>query len=112
MSESAKKARLLIVDDVRANIKVLAENLRSQYDISMALDGKTALQIVERELPDLILLDVMMPEMDGYEVCRRLKANKKTCDVPIVFVTAKDEALDEALGFDLGAVDYITKPFS
>ncbi|MEO5373915.1 MAG: response regulator [Alphaproteobacteria bacterium] len=91
---------------------MLAEALRSDYEISVVLDGKTALDLAGRTPPDLILLDIQMPEMDGYEVCRRLKADSRTCDIPVIFVTARDDARDETRGFELGAVDYITKPFS
>ncbi|MEO5372582.1 MAG: response regulator, partial [Magnetococcus sp. DMHC-1] len=94
MTDPAKKARLLIVDDVWANVKVLVETLRADYEISVALDGITALERVERDRPDLILLDVMRPDMDGYEVCRRLKADTGTRDILIIFVTAKDDSLD------------------
>ncbi len=112
MNEPFRKSRILIVDDVLVNVKVLVETLRAEYDISVALDGEQALKIAYNEPPDLILLDVMMPGMDGYEVCKRLKASEATQNVLVVFVTAKDDALDEAKGFDLGAVDYIVKPYS
>lgn len=104
------KQTLLIVDDTLANIDVLRGVLDSDYNIKVATKGEVALKIVNKQLPDLILLDVMMPEMDGHEVCRRLKANANTMDIPIIFVTAMADSQDEQVGFDLGAVDYIVKP--
>ena len=103
--------KILIVDDVPSNIKVLIQALKNpEYDILAATNGPDALAIAVSERPDLILLDIMMPKMDGYEVCAELKKNKKTEQIPIIFVTVKDEDKDEARGLDLGAVDYITKP--
>jgi serine phosphatase RsbU (regulator of sigma subunit) len=105
------KSRILVVDDTPANIKILADLLRKDYLLSVATSGADALEIAGSEdQPDLVLLDVMMPEMDGYEVCRRLKADPRTHDVPVIFVTAMSEVDDETKGFSLGAVDYITKP--
>jgi serine phosphatase RsbU (regulator of sigma subunit) len=105
------KSRILVVDDTPANIKILADLLRKDYLLSVATSGADALEFAGSEdQPDLVLLDVMMPEMDGYEVCRRLKADPKTQDVPVIFVTAMSEVEDETRGFSLGAVDYITKP--
>jgi serine phosphatase RsbU (regulator of sigma subunit) len=105
------KSRILVVDDTPANIKILADLLRKDYVLSVATSGADALEIAASEdRPDLVLLDIMMPEMDGYEVCRRLKADPKTQDVPVIFVTAMSEMDDETKGFSLGAVDYITKP--
>ncbi|MBN1935860.1 MAG: response regulator [Anaerolineae bacterium] len=104
--------RILIVDDVPENIDVLGSAL-ANYKRSVALSGEKALQRAMSDAPpDLILLDVMMPGMDGYEVCRRLKADARTRDIPVIFVTARGEVEDETLGFALGAVDYITKPIS
>jgi len=111
--EKPEKPRLLLVDDQPENIEVLANVLGENYQALVALNGAKALEIAGKaDPPDLILLDVMMPEMDGYEVCRRLQENKDTRDIPIIFVTAKNDAEDEAKGFDLGAVDFITKPLS
>jgi serine phosphatase RsbU (regulator of sigma subunit) len=105
------KSRILIVDDTPANIKILADLLRKDYLLSVATSGTDALDIAgSQDLPDLVLLDIMMPEMDGYEVCRCLKADPHTKDVPIIFITAMSEVDDETKGFSLGAVDYITKP--
>ena len=109
--ELKKKERILIVDDTPANIDVLGAILMDGYDISVAVNGSMALDIVSSGiLPDLVLLDIMMPEMDGYEVARRLKADAKTQAIPVIFVTAKIEEEDEARGFKMGAVDYLRKP--
>ncbi|MEH0021099.1 MAG: EAL domain-containing protein [Desulfobacter sp.] len=108
---SGQKERILIVDDTPANIDVLGAILMEKYDISVAVSGHMALDIVASGIiPDLVLLDIMMPEMDGYEVARQLKSNEKTREVPVIFVTAKIEQEDEAFGFQVGAVDYIRKP--
>ncbi|MEO5331507.1 MAG: hybrid sensor histidine kinase/response regulator [Magnetococcus sp. YQC-5] len=105
-----KKERILIVDDLAINIKTLISILKNEYEISAAVNGPSALEIVASTHVDLILLDVMMPEMDGYEVCRRLKADKKTCSIPVIFITANDEVENEIQALELGAVDFITKP--
>jgi diguanylate cyclase (GGDEF)-like protein len=106
------QASVLIVDDMPANIQLLAEVLKSDYRVRVASQGDKALEIACSDSPpDLILLDIMMPGMDGYEVCQRLKADEKTNAIPVIFVTAKSGADDEAYGLNLGAVDYITKPF-
>ncbi|MDH4318351.1 MAG: response regulator [Desulfobulbaceae bacterium] len=105
--------RLLIVDDTPSNIKFLYNLLRDDYHISVAIDGEEALKIARSsEPPDLILLDVMMPKMDGYEVCRHLKSDRNTKKIPVLFVTAKTEVEDESMGLNLGAVDYLTKPIN
>lgn len=112
MKRKPEKLSVMIVDDTPANIRVLAEALRSEYRVRVATSGKEALELIAHlGAPDLILLDVMMPDMDGYEVCRRLKANTATRNVPIIFVTARSDAIDEESGLRLGAVDYIVKPF-
>ena len=105
------KCTVLVVDDTEANIDILVAALDSEYEVSVAMDGESALEAVDSEPPDIILLDIMMPEMDGYEVCRLLKSNSKTRNIPIIFLTAMSEIQDKATGFELGAVDYITKPF-
>lgn len=105
------RARLLIVDDEPINIRMLDAMLRDDYDISAATSGELALKRAFTTPPDLILLDIQMPTMDGYEVCRRLKDNEHTRDIPIIFVTAKTDTAEEIRGLELGAVDYITKPF-
>jgi putative two-component system response regulator len=103
---------LLLVDDTPANLSVLNAILKDQYKLRIATNGQLALELAEREpIPDLILLDVMMPDMDGIEVCRRLKANPLTADIPVIFLTAKIQESDEIIGFDAGAADYIHKPF-
>ncbi len=103
----------MIVDDVPANIKMLREVLKSNYEIIFATSGPDAIALMEpKALPDLILLDIMMPDMDGYEVCRILKSDDLTAKIPIIFITSKDDEEDEIKGFELGAVDYVTKPFS
>lgn len=109
----ASKSRILIVDDSTANIKVLGEGLRSEHQVIFATSGADALRLASSSpLPDLILLDIVMPEMDGYDVCRQLKGKIETSDIPIIFITARNEVEDETRGLELGAVDYITKPFS
>jgi diguanylate cyclase (GGDEF)-like protein len=113
MDIHAKKQTILIVDDVTANIDILAELLRPDYKIRAATSGEKALKISFSENPpDLILLDVMMPDTDGYEVCRILKKSSQTKDIPIIFITGKTSIEDEIYGFNLGAVDYVRKPFN
>ena len=108
-----EKPLILIVDDVPLNISILSDALVDDYQIKVASSGQAALNIAQRQpQPDLILLDVMMPEMDGFEVCRRLKNNPQTVKIPVIFVTAKDSEVDETEGFEIGAIDYISKPFS
>lgn len=109
--EKPERQTILVVEDSVEIIDVLDETLNSEYEVFLALSGNEALKCVEREESvDLILLDVVMPEMDGYEVCRRLKSNGKTKDIPVLFVTALDDVEDEVKGLRLGAIDYITKP--
>ena len=103
----------MIVDDTPTNVGVISGVLKDLYRTKVATNGEKALVLASAsEKPDLILLDVMMPGMDGYEVCRRLKANPLTRDIPVIFLTAKTDAMDEEIGFGVGAVDYIHKPFS
>lgn len=109
---SEKKATILTVDDTVTNIEVVKGVLSDKYLVQAALSGEVALKIIAKRKPDLILLDVMMPEMDGYEVCQQLKASPETQDIPIIFLTAKSQEEDETKGLSLGAVDYITKPIS
>ena len=103
--------RILIVDDVPTNVEILVEALRADYKLSVAIDGERALRAVEKSPPDLILLDIMMPGIDGYEVCRRLRAAEATRDLPIMFLSALGDVENKARGFELGANDYLTKPF-
>jgi len=105
-------ARILAVDDEPSNLQLLRQILQDQYGMLYAKDGQRALELAQQEHPDLILLDVMMPGMTGYEVCRQLKANPATAAVPVIFVTALAETSDELSGFEAGAVDYIMKPVS
>ena len=102
---------ILIIDDQPINLKVAASVLSEEYTLSIANNGKNALKLLEIGTPDLILLDVMMPEMDGFEVCKIIKENEKMKDIPIIFLTAKTDIKDIIKGFEYGAVDYITKPF-
>ncbi len=107
------KTTVLIVDDNSDNLDVLSGVLRPFYKVKAAINGELALKVASaKNKPDIILLDIMMPGVDGYEVCRRLKADPSTANIPIIFVTAKTEIKDEQTGFELGAVDYITKPIS
>ncbi|MBF0549402.1 MAG: response regulator [Deltaproteobacteria bacterium] len=105
------KCSILVVDDTETNVDILVDILGDDYEVRVAMDGPGALETVAMAPPDLILLDIMMPGMDGYEVCRRLKADDNTKNIPIIFVTALQGEDDETKGFALGSVDYITKPF-
>ena len=112
MTDPLKRSRILIVDDKRTNIDIL-KTILADYDKMIALNGEQALKVAfSHTPPDLILLDIMMPDMDGYEVRRRLQADERTRGIPVIFVTAKREVEDETKGLQLGAVDYITKPFN
>ncbi len=110
--EIKTKSNVLIVDDAPENLQLLNGLLKDSYQVKAANNGERALEIVEKTSIDIILLDVVMPTMDGYEVCRRLKADSKYSDIPVIFLTAKDSSRDEQYGFDLGASDYIAKPVS
>lgn len=103
-------AKILIVDDEPANLKVLRQVLQDKYRLAFARSGMAALELLDKEEVDLILLDIMMPEMTGFEVCQTVKADQRLKHIPIIFVTALKDTIDEENGFDLGAVDYITKP--
>ncbi|MBF0258352.1 MAG: response regulator [Desulfamplus sp.] len=104
------KHKILIVDDSPDNIRIFINLLHQDYDTFFAKDGKKAIELAYKVMPDIILLDIVMPDMDGYEVCRRLKSDKLVADIPIIFISAKNDVEDETTGLDLGAVDYITKP--
>ena len=108
---SKDRPKVLIVDDTPDNIHILMEALKDTFTISAATNGERALALAQAQSPDIILLDVMMPGIDGYEVCRRLAADVRTRSIPVIFITALTEEQDEARGLDLGAVDFITKPF-
>ncbi len=113
MNQPAPQKTILIVDDTPINLGVISGALKDSFATKVATSGEKALAIATgKDKPDLILLDIMMPEMDGYEVCRRLKADPDTRDIPVIFLTSQTEAEDETKGFDVGAVDYIHKPFS
>jgi two-component system, cell cycle response regulator len=104
--------KILIVDDYPANIKVLGELLRDRFEVLVATNGLKAVSIAREKMPDLILMDVMMPEMDGFSAASKIRNDKLTCDIPIIFITAKGETEDIVKGFDVGGQDYITKPFN
>ena len=110
--ESVERPVVLVVDDTQLNLILLTRILEKDYTILSARSGKEALDTAFANPPDLILLDIMMPEMDGFEVCRRLKDNPSTTHVPVIFITAKNEVEDEERGFSLGAADFIHKPIS
>lgn len=112
MNTEPLRQKILIVDDAPVNLRVLAQGLMGEYVILVTTSGSDAFEIAIRENPDLILLDVIMPDVDGYEVCKKLKATPQTRHIPIIFVTGKNEDEDELAGLELGAVDYIVKPFS
>lgn len=112
LDPSLGRPKLLLVDDQPINIRALHQLFRFECDVLMATGGEQAIDICRAQLPDLILLDVVMDGMDGHEVCRRLKADPLTQDIPIIFLSANDQEADEAQGLELGAVDYIGKPFN
>lgn len=113
MTEISRRQKLLIVDDAPANIREITELLKAEYKVVFATSGPKALEMVATDSPpDLILLDIIMPEMDGMEVCRRLKSSPESKDIPVIFLTAKTETEDIIKGFQVGAVDYVTKPFN
>ena len=105
------RPKLLLVDDVRANLLLLAKALGQEYDCRLATDGASALKQAFADPPDLILLDVLMPGLDGYEVCRQLKADSRTRYIPVIFLTNLSDEADEKVGLEAGAIDYIAKPF-
>jgi diguanylate cyclase (GGDEF)-like protein len=104
--------RILIVDDVPANVKILREMLISNYELFVATNGRMAVEVAEAKMPDLILMDVMMPEVDGVTACGVLHSRPATAEIPVIFITAKSEVDDMVRGFEAGGVDYVTKPFS
>lgn len=110
MTSQNERPCLLLVDDEPTNLQILRQILQADYRLLFAAEGAAALQIAKKEHPNLILLDVMMPGMDGYTVCANLKAHAETASIPVIFVTALDGTDDEARGFEAGGVDYLTKP--
>ena len=105
------ECRVLLVDDAKTNLDILVEGLKADHKLSLALNGETALQIAARMPPDLVLLDIVMPGLDGYEVCRRLRQRPETAEVPIMFLSSLEEIQNKTRGFEAGANDYLTKPF-
>lgn len=109
---AADVAKILIIDDVPENLRLLMALLSSSgFKVATAIDGQTALESLKKVNPDLVLLDIMLPDMDGYEVCRRLKADPETAEIPVIFISALGESLDKVKAFDVGGIDYISKPF-
>jgi phosphoserine phosphatase RsbU/P len=105
------ESRILIVDDVKSNVDILVEALRDEYKLGVALDGTAALRSVEKSPPDLVLLDIVMPGLDGYEVCQQLRAQESTREVPVIFLSSLEDVKNKAHGFEVGGNDYLTKPF-
>ena len=105
------ECRVLIVDDVKANVDILVEALRGEYKLSVALGGRQALDAICRTPPDLVLLDIVMPDLDGYEICRRVRSAEATRELPIMFLSSLEDVTDKARGFEVGGNDYLTKPF-
>ena len=105
------ESRVLIVDDAKTNIDILVQALRDEYKLSVAVDGAAALRSVEKSPPDLVLLDIVMPGIDGYEVCRQLRAQESTRELPIMFLSSLEDVKDKTRGFEVGGNDYLTKPF-
>ena len=106
------RSKILVADDIKSNINILIKVLKEEYDLSYVQDGESVLEYVSKNPVDLILLDILMPGLDGYQVCQALKENEATVDIPVIFITSKSRDEDETKGFELGAIDYITKPFS
>jgi sigma-B regulation protein RsbU (phosphoserine phosphatase) len=109
--KNLSESRILIVDDVPANVDVLVQALRGEYQLSVAIDGVTALRSIDKLLPDLVLLDIVMPGLDGYEVCRQLRLSPRTRDIPVMFLSSLEDVRDKAKGFEAGGNDYLVKPF-
>lgn len=108
-----RKPLILIIDDNQENLKVIGNMLKEHnYSIAVATGGEEAFELLWKNLPDLMLLDIMMPGMDGYEVCKKLKTEKRTKDIPVIFLSAKGETDDIVKGFEAGGVDYVSKPFN
>ena len=105
-------AKILIIDDDPVSIELIANLFRGHYEVLFALDGEKALALAARAAPDLILLDIMLPDMDGFAICSRLKADPLTMAIPVLFITGRDDSAAETRGLELGAMDYITKPIN
>ena len=103
---------IMIIEDEKTNVDILLEAFKDDYQVMVALDGETALEAIKSNHPDLILLDIMLPKINGYQVCRRLKNDSRTAEIPVIFATAMSENTNERKGLELGAIDYITKPFN
>ena len=112
VADSPDKAVILVVDDTPENLDVVKGALGADYTIRAAINGRIALKIAEKQLPDLILLDIMMPEMDGYEVCQKLKSDPGTAGIPVVFLSGEQDSSSQSKAYELGAVDFITKPIN
>ncbi len=108
----AKHGTVLIVDDEPTNVQMLAAMLEADYEVLMATDGQRGFDIAMSRKPDLILLDIVMPDIDGYKICARIKAQESVRHIPVIFLTALSDMAEEAHGLELGAIDYLTKPFS
>jgi DNA-binding response OmpR family regulator len=112
MTNNSSQANILVVDDTPANLNVLSSILSQQgYKVRPANSGELALMVVQHSAPDLILLDIQMPSLNGFEVCKRLKEQPQTHDIPVIFISALDDVLDKVEAFEVGGADYITKPF-
>src|SRR3954465_6436462 len=109
--KNLSECRVLLVDDAKANLDILVEALKSDHKLSLATNGEMALQVAARTPPDLVLLDIVMPGISGYEVCRRMRQIPETAEVPIMFLSSLDEVQNKTRGFEAGANDYLTKPF-
>ena len=109
--DDIKKNTLLIVDDDKSDLKILAQSLQTEYNVRVASNGESAIRIAEKYTPDLIILDIIMPDMDGYQVFSALSKSEKTSQIPVIFITGLNSNNDEKKGLDLGAADYISKPF-
>src|SRR5580704_6640305 len=105
------ESRVLVVDDTETNIDVLVQTLGGEYNLSVALDGESALRSIEKNPPDIVLLDIVMPGLDGYAVCSRIRGNEAWRDIPVMFLSSLEDAQDKARGFEAGGNDYVTKPF-
>ncbi|MCL2243993.1 MAG: response regulator [Treponema sp.] len=105
------KKKILIIDDEKMNIMALAHFLRPKYDIIVAIDGASGLEVAQKQIPDIILLDIIMPHMSGYEVIQKFKESEVTRSIPVIFISGLNDSGDEAKGLEFGAVDYIIKPF-